>query len=393
VLKRFLENGKTNDIEQIAGNQGVKVAILHPWFLMRGGGERVIEILADVYPEADLYTLFVNPEMVSLNLRQRIRPSILNAFPFSSRLHRELLPLYPWAVESLDLREYDVVISSCGPAMMGCSVRQDATHICYCHTPQRSYWDLYQEHQLQLPPMLRHLFVMAATWVRTWEFCAMQRVDHIISNSNYIADRVRKYFRRESVVIYPPVSMSTRPLAAATGNYYLTVGRLEKQKRVDILIQACNLLGRKLVIAGTGKEEGYLRSIAGPTVTFAGFVSDEDLQKLYAGCKAFLFAAVEDFGIAPVEAQAYGKPVIAYGHGGSLETVRVNDPDGRPDTGILFPSQTIDSLVVALRRFEQGELHFSAEAIQEHARLFDTATFTSEFCTFVTNARKNDASR
>ena len=213
---------------------------------------------------------------------------------------------------------------------------------------------------------------------------------YIISNSKYIADRVRKYFRRESLVVYPPVSMSTEPLSTSIGDYYLTVGRLEKQKRVDILIRACNLLGRKLVIAGTGKEEGYLRSIAGPTITFSGFVSDEELKTLYGGCKAFLFAAVEDFGIAPVEAQAYGRPVIAYGHGGSLETVRVNDPDGRPDTGILFPVQTADSLVAALRRFEQVEGHFSAEAIQEHARQFDTTTFTKEFCTFVMNARKKE---
>jgi glycosyltransferase involved in cell wall biosynthesis len=371
----------------------MKTAILHPWFLMRGGGERVVDILADVYPEADLYTLFLNPGMVSPKLLPRIRPSLLNAFPFSSRLHRQLLPLYPWAIESLDLREYDVVISSCGPAMMGCSVRQDATHICYCHTPQRSYWDLYAEHQLQLPPLLRHLFVVAAGWVRTWEFSAMQRVDHVISNSNYIAERVRKVFRRESVVIYPPVSMSTRPLSKAAGDYYLTVGRLEKQKRVDILIHACNLLGCKLVIAGTGKEDEYLRSIAGPTITFAGYASDETVRGLYAGCKAFLFAAVEDFGIAPVEAQAYGRPVIAYGFGGSLETVRVNDPDGRRDTGILFPEQTVDSLVNALRRFEANEMKFCPEANQEHARQFDTATFTQTFCDFVTNARKKDLSR
>jgi glycosyltransferase involved in cell wall biosynthesis len=315
---------------------------------------------------------------------------MLNALPLSSKLHRQFLPLYPWAVESLDLREYDLVISSCGPAMMGANTRQDAIHICYCHTPQRSYWDLYSDHQLQLPSLLRHAFVLSAGWVRTWEFSAMQRVDHIISNSNYIAERVRKYFRRESTVIYPPVAMSSRPLSSSTSDYYLTVGRLEKQKRVDILIEACNKLGRKLIIAGTGKEEQYLRSIAGPTIEFHGYVADQTLHDFYANCRAFLFAAVEDFGIAPVEAQAYGRPVVAYGHGGSLETVRTNDARGRADTGVFFAEQTVDSLIASLRRFEMVEAQFSPKAAQEHARQFDTATFATNFTAFVGTALQKE---
>lgn len=367
----------------------MKVAILHPWFLMRGGGEKVVDVLADMYPQADIYTLFLKPEFLSPMLRERgVRSSVLNTFPFSSRLHRQLLPFYPWAVESFDLREYDLVISSCGPAMMGCSIRQDAVHICYCHTPQRSYWDLYAEHQLQLSPALRHLFVISAGWVRTWEFNAMQRVDHVISNSNYIADRISKYFRRESIVIYPPVSVSQNPPSPGGGDYYFTMGRLEKQKRVDVLINACNALGAKLVIAGTGKDEQYLKSIAGPTIEFRGYVTADEASQLYVNCRAFLFAALEDFGIAPVEAQSYGRPVIAYGQGGSLETVRVNDPGGLPDTGMFFPSQTKESLVSALLRFEQIEHLFSPHVIQEHARRFDTTTFVEAFTSFVSNAKE-----
>jgi len=372
---------------EITDRHRVRVAILHPWFLMRGGGEKVVDVLVGIYPEADIFTLFVDPEKLSSTLRSRgVHPSILNAFPLSSRLHRHLMPLYPWAIESLDLSAYDLVISSCGPAMMGCNTRQDTVHVCYCHTPQRSWWDLYSEHQLQLPPPLRQMFVMAAARVRTWEFCAMQRVDHVVSNSNYIADRVLKYFRRESVVIYPPVSMSSGPALPSNGNYYLTVGRLEKQKRVDILIHACNQLGRKLVIAGTGKEEKYLKSIAGPSIEFRGYVPDEAIAELYGNCKAFVFAAVEDFGIAPVEAQAFGRPVVAYGHGGSLETVRVNDPQGRLDTGVFFPYQTVDSLVEALHRFEQVEDRFVPEDIQEHAKRFDTKTFVAAMTNFVGHA-------
>jgi glycosyltransferase involved in cell wall biosynthesis len=232
---------------------------------------------------------------------------------------------------------------------------------------------------------------MGAAWVRTWEFSAMQRVDHVISNSNYIAERVFKYFRRRSVVIYPPVSMSSGPVLPPNGDYYLTVGRLEKQKRIDILIEACNKLDRKLVIAGTGKEEKYLKSIAGPTIEFRGYVPDGSIPDLYGNCKAFLFAAVEDFGIAPVEAQAYGRPIIAYGHGGSLETVRVNDPSGLPDTGLFFPCQTVESLVDAILRFEQSEGRFDPESIQEHARQFDTDTFIAAMIAFVNKARTKEA--
>jgi glycosyltransferase involved in cell wall biosynthesis len=304
-------------------------------------------------------------------------------------LIRHLLPLYPFAVESFDLRGYDLVISSCGPVMAGGAIPQGAMHVSYCHSPFRSWWDNYSEHQVRLPPLMRPPFVMAASYVRTWEFCAMQRVDKIIANSNFIAARVQKYFRRESVVIYPPVKMSSGPASHSRGDYYLTVGRLCKEKRVDILIHACNTLGLKLVIAGTGAEEKRLKSIAGPTIEFLGYVPDESLPELYSNCKAFLFAALEDFGIAPVEAQAYGKPVVAYGWGGSLETVRVNDPEGRPDTGIFFPFQTVDSLIEGLLRFEKVEDCFIPEAIQQHARQFDTKTFSEAFKNFVNNAWEN----
>jgi glycosyltransferase involved in cell wall biosynthesis len=365
----------------------MKTAILHPWFLMRGGGEKVIDVLAGMYPEADIFALFVDPDQLSPILRARgVKPSILGSVPMSSRFHRHLMPLYPWAVESFDLSAYDLVLSSCGPAMMGASVRQDAMHICYCHTPQRSWWDLYSEHQAQLPPIFRQMFTIGAGWTRTWEFCAMQRVDHVVSNSKYIADRVSKYFRRESTVIYPPVSMGKGALSRAQGDYYLTLGRLEKQKRLDVVIEACNKLGRKLVVAGTGKEEAYLKSIAGPTIEFTGYVPDEAVAELYKNCRAFLFAAVEDFGIAPVEAQAYGKPVIAFGHGGSLETVRVNDGEGRPDTGVFFSQQTVKSLVEALRRFERAEFRFDPDAIREHASQFDVEAFTTALSKFVTQS-------
>lgn len=358
----------------------MKTAILHPWFLMKGGGERVVDVFAEIYPEADIYALFVDKSQLSNVLQnRRVTGSKLNSIPWSSKLHRELMPLYPWAVESFDLSCYDLVISSCGPSMMGAAVHQEAVHICYCHTPQRSWWDLYAEHQAQLPHILRELFVAGCTYNRIFEFCAIQRVDDLIANSLFIQHRIQKYFAKQSVVIYPPVDTSRGYIDSDRGDYYLYLGRLERQKRVDLLIQACNRLGRKLIVVGKGAEAGYLKSLAGPTVTLLGYVPDGEIGPLFARCRAFLFAAVEDFGIAPVEAQSYGRPVIAYGYGGSLETVRADSPDDGCNTGVYFRSQTVEGVITAIEEFEAAETSFSPQEIQLHARRFDTSVFMENF--------------
>ncbi len=371
----------------------MRVAIVHSWFLMKGGGEKVVDVLASMYPGADIFTLFLDKRVLSSHLSARtIKPSLLNKVPFSSKLHRQLLPFYPLAVESFDLTDYDLVISSGGPGVMGVNTRQDAVHIYYCHTPQRSWWDLYAEHQTQLPKLTRGFFVLASAFVRTWEFTAIQRVDHVVSNSRYIAHRVLKYFRRESTIIYPPVDISMGYIKRTTDDYYLSVARLEKQKKLDLLIYACNALGRRLLVVGTGKEERYLKSIAGPTIEFHGYVSQVDLMELYANCRCFLFAADEDFGIAPVEAQAFGRPVIAYGHGGSLETVRVNNADGGLDTGVFFSEQTETAVIDSILRFEAQEDKFSPISIQQHARQFDTSVFQKNMREFVDNALRESKS-
>ena len=358
----------------------MKTAILHPWFLMKGGGERVVDVFAEIYPDADIYALFVDKSQLSNVLQRRgVAGSKLNGIPWARKIHRQLMPLYPWAVESFDLRSYDLVISSCGPSMMGAAVHQEAVHICYCHTPQRSWWDLYAEHQLQLPPVLRDLFVAGCTYNRIFEFCAIQRVDDLIANSVFIQQRIQKYFSKQSVVIYPPVDTSRGYIDSNRGDYYLYLGRLERQKRVDLLIQACNKLKKKLIVVGKGKEAEYLKSLAGPTVTFLGYVPDNEIGPLFARSRAFLFAAVEDFGIAPVEAQSYGIPVIAYGYGGSLETVRAGSSDPGSDTGVYIRSQTVDAVADAIEEFEAVESKFSPSEIQRHARQFDTPVFMEKF--------------
>ncbi len=371
----------------------MKIAILHPWFLMRGGGEKVIEVIAGMYPDADVFCIFANSASLSPVLRsRRIIVSPLNSVPWSAKLHFHLMPLYPWAIESLDLRGYDLVISSCGPVMMGANLPQGAVHVCYCHTPPRAWWDLYAEQQARLSWLPRYIYTFAGTLVRMWEFTAMQRVDRVIANSCYIATRISQYFRRDSIVIYPPVDTAKGFLADYTEDFYLTVSRLGREKRIDLLIQACNKLTLRLRIVGVGREEKHLKAIAGPTIEFLGRVRDEDLSALYSRCRAFLFAANEDFGIAPVEAQSYGRPVIAYGRGGVLETVQVGDQNNC-GSGVLFPKQTVESVISGILEFEKKEELFSPSWIRDHAQQFDTSVFIDRFRNIVDNAVQHGSAR
>lgn len=375
----------------------MKVAIVHPWFLEYGGGEKVVEVLASMYPEADIFCMAVDTTSVPETLKgRRIHTTKLNSILKSSFKFKRasFMPFFPMAVESMDLRGYDLVISSCGPAVMGVNPSHGAVHISYIHSPQRAWWDLYADRLSKMSGLMKLGFLAFAPYIRMFEFSAMQRVDQVVSNSNYIADRVSQYFRRESTVIYPPVDTSRGYLCDSQDDYYLTVSRLDVDKRIDLLIEACNRLGRRLVIAGTGREERYLKSIAGSTVEFVGRVSDKDLANLYARCRAFLFAADEDFGIVPVEAQSFGRPVVAFGRGGSLETVRV-DHKGRPDTGLYFYQQTVDAAEDAVRRFERTEHLFSPRHIQEHAGTFSDSIFRERFVEVVQVAfqRKREPER
>jgi glycosyltransferase involved in cell wall biosynthesis len=211
----------------------------------------------------------------------------------------------------------------------------------------------------------------------------MQRVDYVASNSHYIQRRVMEHFQRSSTVIYPPVNTAMGYLSKESESYYFSLSRLDREKRIDLLVAACNQMKRPLLIGGTGPEEGKLRSLAGPTVRFLGRVPEDELPHLYAHCRAFLFAADEDFGIAPVEAQSFGRPVVAYGHGGCLETVRVNDRDGRSDSGVLFPEQSAEAVMGAIRRFESAEDTFRPIEIQRHARQFDKSIFMKNVFAFV----------
>ena len=362
----------------------MRIALVSAWYLSAGGAEWVDHVLGEIFPQADVFTLFSTDDKIPESLRGRsIQRSFLHRIPTMSKSYRLFMPLVPYAIESFDLRGYDLIISSDHGAAKGVLCDQDTVHICYCHTPWRQLYDLYWKSVSLVPAALRPAYRWSAHYLRQWDYLAAQRPDKLIASSHYIQHRIQKYYQRNSDVIYPPVDTYKGYLADRQDDYYLSVGRLVHAKRTEVLIEACSRLKKRLLIAGEGREEQRLKSIAGPTVEFLGRVSDARLRVLYAECRALLFAAEEDFGIVPVEAQSYGRPVIAYGHGGALETVRVADSRGRSDTGVLFSRQTVESVMEGIQEFELRENEFSPRDILNHAAMFDMSVFGKKFLELV----------
>ncbi len=360
----------------------MRVAIVHHWLVTQGGGERVLEALASMFPGADIFTLLADPPSIPASLRGRcITQSFLARIPWSHKLHRHLLPLYPMAVEQLDLRDYDLVITSDAGPVKGVLVAPEAVHICYCHAPMRYIWNQYHDYRNELSGLAKSVFGLSAHYVRAWDFAAAQRVSIFVANSVNVSNRIRQYYSRPSLVLYPPVDTSFARLETTVDESYLAVGRLVAYKRLDLLIAACNRLGRRLRIIGIGPEERNLRALAGPSIEFLGRVENEVLWSEYARCRALLFAAEEDFGMVPVEAQACGRPVVAYGKGGALESVAA----GREmtlrgyATGVFFHEQTVAAVCDAVLDFEQREQEFDPAVISDWAKRFDSAYFVDSF--------------
>ncbi len=350
----------------------MKVALVHDWLVTAGGAEKVLWQFHLLFPDAPIYTLVYDPACGNGMFRDcDVRTTWLQKLPFATKLYKNLLTLMPSAWERLDLTEYDLVLSSCSSCAKGVITRPDAVHICYCHTPTRYLWDFYYTYlqnagffkRLLMPPLIHKM--------RMWDQLAAERVDYFISNSNYIAQRIQKYYHREATTIYPPVHINDYPIAQA-GDYYLVVSRFVYYKRLDLAIQACTQLAKKLVVVGGGDEEKKLRAMAGPTIEFVGRVSDEKMMQYYIHAKAFLFPGEEDFGITPVEAQSAGCPVLAYGRGGALETVL----DG--ETGLFFAEQTADCLAECIQRFEHEGVRYTREQIREHSLQFGEERFRRE---------------
>jgi glycosyltransferase involved in cell wall biosynthesis len=368
----------------------LKVAIVHHWLITYTGGERVISALLDLFPQADLFALVANEEVTARFAPRRVTTSFLQRLPGSRRYHRYMLPLYPFALEQFDLRGYDLVISSeSGPAK-GVITSTDTLHISYCHSPMRYIWDQYHGYTngRDMSGLARLVFKAVAHYVRIWDLASASRVDYFIANSNNTKARIRKFYRRGAPVIHPPVDVTAGHIANSFGDYYLAVSRLVDYKRIDLAVEACNRLQRPLRVVGAGPQFRRLKELAGPTVEFLGQLTDAQKNEQYAHCRALLFPGEEDFGIVPVEAHSFGRPVIAYGRAGALETIQGPFVDeaviDSSCNGILFAEQTTDSVVNAIHAFEASEQAFSPATIARSAVRFATDRFKLEMADLVT---------
>jgi glycosyltransferase involved in cell wall biosynthesis len=349
----------------------VRTALVHYWLTGNRGGEKVLEAICRIFPDADIFTLFYEPDNVSPLIRSKnVHASFLNPL---RRFYRGLLPLMPMALESFDLRSYDLVISSeSGPAK-GVLTSADSRHICYCHTPMRYLWELYPAYFNDPGRGLlsRALMAPVASYLRTWDYSTAARVDSFVANSWNVRRRIWRTYRRRAKVVHPPVAIGTCFHKPGAG-YFLMVSEMVRYKQLDYAIRTLSRAGRKLKVVGDGPDYRELRKLAGPDVEFCGRVSDGDLRELYANCSAFIMPGEEDFGITMVEALASGKPVIAFGRGGSVEIVEEG-------CGILYPEASEACLSEALRAFDRSESSFNPLFLRSRAERFSEAAFEKGF--------------
>ena len=359
----------------------MKVALVHYWLVGMRGGEKVLETFCDIFPDADIFTLVADPDKLSPKLkRHKLTTSFLQKI--GGRKHyQKMLPLMPYALEALDLTGYDLVISSeAGPAK-GVITRPDALHVCYCHSPMRYIWDLYPQYQAESGFLARTILSLTAPLLRQWDVTTSHRVDHFIANSDYVAKRILKFYRRDATVVHPPVEVSRFMISEGSKDYYLCAGQITPYKKIELAVAACTQMGLPLVVIGDGASS-RLKQSAGPTVRFLGLVSDEEMAAHFSNCRALLYPGVEDFGIVPLEVMASGRPVIAFGRGGALETV----VEGK--TGLFFHEQSVEALMGALARFEKDGGQFSPSEIRAHALKFEPRRFEMELRQFLGNLPK-----
>lgn len=362
------------------GVGNVKVALVHDWLTNMGGAERVVINFKEIYKDSPIYTTLYNPEKLDDELKNTdVRTSFLQNEKNLKKGHQSLLPFMPMAFESFDLNEYDVVLSSSSSCAKGVVTNPNSMHVCYCHTPMRYSWEFYYEYanNWDMKKIKKNMLKYFINYIRVWDNVSSNRVDYFIANSQNVARRIWKHYRRESVVIHPPVRCKLFNISDIDEDYFLILSRLVPYKKVDLAVKAFNELGLPLVVIGDGVERQKLESMAKDNIKFLGRQPDSVIKEYYSKCRAFLFPGDEDFGITPLEAQASGRPVIAFGKGGALETVVENE------SGVFFEKQTVESLKYAVKKFEN--IKFDKQIIRKHAEEFDEDIFKQKINNFINN--------
>ncbi|MBD0779696.1 glycosyltransferase [Maribacter sp. ANRC-HE7] len=377
----------------------MKKALIHDWYTVYGGAERCVESFTNIWDDFDHFSLIDNLSQKHRDVilkGKHTKNSFVQKLPFGKTKYRSYLPLFPLAIEELDLTDYELVISSSSSVAKGVLTRPDQLHISYVYSPVRYAWDLYSQYikEAKLDRGIKGFFARYFLFkLRLWDYSTANRPDYYIAISKYVAKRIKKIYNKESIVIYPPVDTASFTLTTSTSDYYITCSRMVPYKKIDLIVEAFSKTNKKLIVIGDGPDYKKIKKLAGPSVDLKGYIEKEEMQKLIKHARAFIFAAEEDFGIAPIEAQACGVPVIAYGKGGALETIQGVFPGediiSTISTGIFFDNQNVNSLIEALEYFEKNESLFKKEIIRLNAERFSINRFEKEFKDTVENVYKN----
>ena len=356
-----------------------KIAIVHDWLVTNAGAEKVLRAIIDIYPDADIFSLvdFLSLKDRSVVLNGKYaKTSFIQNLPFAKKHFRNYLPLFPKAIESLDLSSYDLIISSSWAVAKGINKSSKQLHISYCHTPIRYVWDLYDEYTFSLKQPKKFLVEQSLKYIRNWDIKTLNKVDFFIANSFFVQNRIKKTYNKDSIVIYPPVNTNNFILEEKKEDFYFTASRLVSYKKTKLIVEAFNQMpNKKLVVIGAGEEYDIIKSIAKDNILLLAYQEDEVLIRHMKKAKAFLYAAIEDFGIVPIEAMSCGTPVIALNEGGTAETVQ------NGITGVHFNEQTIENIINAVNKFET--MNFDYSNISKLSQRYSEDRFKKEFKKFV----------
>ena len=375
----------------------MKIALVHDWLNGMRGGEKVLLEICRLFPQADIFTLSHIPGNMHPDIeRHRIFSSVIDKFPGGRTYYRKFLPVMPILLENFDFTGYDLVISTSHCVAKGAIPRPDAVHISYIHSPMRYIWDLhfayFPKHQGNV--LARMTYRAVASYLRAWDVASSTRVDHFIANSTYVQKRINKYYRRQAEVIHPPVEVDQFRVSDAIDDYYVLFSSFVPYKRHDLAIEAFNRLGAKLKVIGSGPGKKKLQRLAHKNIEFLGWVDNDALKTILSRARALVFPALEDFGMIPVEANASGLPVIAFGAGGVLDSLVPLQPEHNgavQPTGLFFHEQSVPAIVQAVQRFERHERHFQdRQAIRQATFRFQPSLFRKRFLEFVLNVTKQD---